>query len=147
MPRIFLARIFQLFLPSSTRVELCLPTLSIGEMLPISDHLYNRRSLYADAGLAPPLLSESNDTASEAERSSSRRARGFLDALVQVGGSGFTSISRRRSVHHHATGVLEEPQNGMEIHAAGASSVTGTIGVFNRSRCNRGPIQVAMSSR
>lgn len=56
------------------------------------------------------------------------------------GSGSFEGFSRRRSVYHHATRVLEVSKNCLEIHAGSPSGITRFIGLFHGSRSDSSTI-------
>ena len=53
---------------------------------------------------------------------------GFFITLLSIWGSHFESVDRRLFIHNYATGILEKPENRMEIHetdGCGGSGIRG----------------------
>lgn len=112
-------------------------------------HLFPTNSTVGESGWHPgarltPTLSEPNDMLFLKQSAVAAGVPGnfSMHSFASGGGGGFESLSRRRSVHHCATGVLEEPQNGMEVHMQLTQVVSpGSSGYSMVSGNNGGTIQ------
>ena len=77
-------------------------------------------SISRDAEGGAPIRGKAHAEMTHSLKSHARR----LDALFPFGGSNHKGLQRGGSLLHHGAGLLEEAQNGMEVHKNNESSVT-----------------------